>query len=90
MPGKRTRYQQKDIAQLVLKVTSTSDTMSEYPQYDTSVCDNGPKEEPLQDDTVLDRLKLTNQEPAESSEGGTSHADVTADWLQQCLILALW
>lgn len=76
MIGKRTRYQKKSLPQLLLKVSRQSDR----PQHlDRSICPNLPRNEPLQDDTVLEVLNLDEDREAPL---------LTAD--EQALLLALW
>lgn len=84
VPGRRTRYQNRDIAQLVLSVSSKPDADSQSaPQYDRSVCENVLTDELLNDDTVLDNMEI-------SDSGQEREENVDTDWLQQSLILALW
>lgn len=81
IPGKRTKYQYKDTAQLLVKVTSNRVTDSSGDRRTSSCASKLPKNEPLCDDTVLDKMKLTD----ESSE---TVADLTGT--EQALLIALW
>jgi hypothetical protein len=82
--GKRTKYQQNDIAQLILKINKLNDSINA----DSLVYSNRnlkpnmlPKNIELNDDTVLDNVKYKNKEDA-------LHADITQ--LEQTVLFCLF
>ena len=104
--GKRTRYQRKNIAQLLLSVQRLSDNKTVPSSADSQVdCNNAeiniqsasrtgassqsddkppltlPKNELLEDDTVLEKIELCD-------EGEITNTKL--NWIEECLILALW
>lgn len=88
--GKRTRYQQTDVAQLVLKVSSTSPLAEQEggasPAHSLGQAGHGggvarefPREISLDDDTLLDKVNLTHPQAQECLNP-----------LQQASLLAWW
>lgn len=72
--GKRTKYQQKDLAQLFLKITDSNDEFSdvafdqftkwEYSNKDLDLSQL-PKDMALNDDTLLNKVKISNPKDEE-------------------------
>ena len=85
--GKRTKFQERDVAQLVLQVvTQPLNTIREkHPPlssspHDTDMVADFPREVSLDDDTVLDKLKLAAAVPSSQ----------TLEPLQQASLLGWW
>ena len=80
--GKRTRFQQKDIAQLILKVsTNNSETppTSDPAHSPAADAQRFPREVALEDDTILDKINLTEPQ-------NVGHLSL----LQQAALLGWW
>ncbi|XP_067942772.1 tetratricopeptide repeat protein 27-like [Watersipora subatra] len=93
--GKRTRYQQQSIPQLVLQVQRMSSDFPEVNSLETAdssslVCPfrethavskvpTVPRNELMHDDTVLDKMETE----------GAKISPVNLNWVEQCLVLAL-
>lgn len=75
--GRRTKYQQTDVAQLVMKV-STSPTHNPKEDPKEGVAAHFPKEVAVDDDTILDKISFKVTRPLDSMSG-----------LQQAALLAL-
>ncbi|XP_066281764.1 tetratricopeptide repeat protein 27-like [Branchiostoma lanceolatum] len=75
--GKRTRFQQEDKAQLVLQVHREGDVQLEQPEKEVSPT---PKDVALDDDTLLNQMKLTDP-------GQVEAVDLSS--VEQALVLGL-
>jgi hypothetical protein len=83
--GKRTRFQAKDTAQLVLSVVSTS--RGEEPAVTHATQDkilDLPKDVLLNDDTILENIKFSSQEPGVGIPSSPLEQAVV---LGQCVLL---
>ena len=78
--GRRTKYQQTDVAQLVLKVSTSHTHNSKEGEVDRKedVAAHVPKEVAVNDDTILDKISFKVTRPLDSLSG-----------LQQATLLAL-
>lgn len=75
--GKRTRFQETNIAQLVLKVTSEADDT--HHKHEVETVADLPKEIGLDDDTLLDKVVFADAQSKQYLQP-----------LQQAVLLAWW
>lgn len=76
--GKRTKFQEKDVAQLLLRVSSTSES---EPSKTSKVTETHllPQDLLLRDDTLLDHIKFTDQ-PAVPVITSLQQAAILGEW----------
>lgn len=78
--GKRTRFQQADVAQLTLKVSTDSTHSSTHcPDSTPNLVGMFPREVSLDDDTVLDKIDFTQPQAVQHLSA-----------LQQATLLGWW
>lgn len=78
--GKRTKFQQYDVAQLLLKVNDAREVPNDFQQWThfnkEATMGSMPKDLSLNDDTLLDKIKISNPEDEQILESGKSLSQI--------------
>jgi len=94
--GKRTKFQQKDVAQLLLKVNETNENtdnlrrvnnFQQWPHFNRSVTKGAmPQDLVLNDDTLLDKIKISNEEDEKILNSGKFKSQIEHACLYSTLV----
>ncbi len=94
--GKRTKFQQKDVAQLLLKVNETNEktehlglinNFQQWSHFNRSVTKTAmPQDLALNDDTLLDKIKISNEEDEKILSGGKFMSQIEHACLYSTLV----